>query len=76
GLEQGLELGKRAMILQLLELQIGELTDHLRKRISRLSIEQIEQLAAALLKFKSKTDLTEWLKSQTASAGQPANGKK
>jgi hypothetical protein len=65
GLEQGMEKGKRTMTLQLLELQIGELTDRLQKRLSRLSIEQIEQLAGALLKFKSKADLLAWLKSQT-----------
>lgn len=65
GLEQGMEKGKRTMTLQLLELQIGELTDRTQKRLSRLSIEQIEQLAGALLKFKSKADLLAWLKSQT-----------
>ncbi|MGH9840722.1 MAG: DUF4351 domain-containing protein [Blastocatellia bacterium] len=63
--QEGLEQGKRTMTLHLLQLQVGELTDRLQKRLSRLSIEQIEQLAGALLKFKSKADLLAWLKSQT-----------
>ncbi len=72
GLEQGLEQGLgriRSLTLRQLETQVGELNDRLRKRLAKLSIEQIEQLAEALLKFDSKSDLNEWLK-----AHSPQNG--
>ena len=66
GLEKGRGLGMRDLTLRQLQLQIGALTDRVQKRLAKLSPEQVQQLGEALLKFKSKSDLTEWLKAQAA----------
>lgn len=74
GVELGLERVRRITQRQL-EIKIGELGVRLYKRIAKLSIEQVEQLAEALLKFESKSDLDEWLKAnppQKAATRKPA----
>ena len=67
-LEKGQDLGMRNLTLRQLQLQIGELSDRVRKQLGKLSTEQVEQLAEALLKFKSRADLTEWLKAHPPQA--------
>ncbi len=53
--------GERAVVLRLLARRFGELSVRDRKRIERLSIEQLDELAVALLDFASKSDLKTWL---------------
>ncbi len=68
GLEQGLEQGReeqRTFVLQQLAHRIGELGATLQNKLARLSHKQVEALGLALLDFKSKADLTAWLKEQT-----------
>jgi Domain of unknown function (DUF4351) len=59
----------RGLTLRLLESKVGALADRLQKQLDKLSVEQVEQLAVASLKFESKADLTNWLK-----AHPPQNG--
>lgn len=76
--QRGQDLGMRNLTLRQLQLQIGELSDRVRKQLGKLSTEQVEQLAEALLKFKAKSDLTEWLKAHPPQASQtrkPAHGR-
>ena len=75
GLAQGATQGMRTLMLRLLEAQIGVLTDRARKQLAKLSTEQVAQLAEALLKFKSKTDLTKWLQAHPPQPlRKPVNG--
>ncbi|MUH00849.1 Rpn family recombination-promoting nuclease/putative transposase [Scytonema sp. UIC 10036] len=54
--EEALQLIKR-----LLQRRIGKVSQKLHKRINRLSVEQLENLAEALLDFGSEEDLATWL---------------
>lgn len=68
-IQQGLLLGaeqeranRRSYILRLLQRQIGEISESLSKKLSRLPMEQMDALGEALLDFESKSDLTFWLR--------------
>jgi predicted transposase/invertase (TIGR01784 family) len=61
GLEQGLEQGQRSLILRLLEQKIGVLSPQQRDHIATLTLEQLGNLAIALLNFSDQTDLQNWL---------------
>ncbi|MCU0551756.1 MAG: Rpn family recombination-promoting nuclease/putative transposase [Leptolyngbya sp. Prado105] len=61
GLEQGLEQGQRSLILRLLEQKIGSLSQQERDHISTLNLEQLGNLAIALLNFSTQNDLENWL---------------
>lgn len=54
--EQTLEV-----VMRQLRRRIGNLSQQLSKRISQLSIEQLENLAEALLDFSTEGDLVVWL---------------
>ena len=65
GLEEGLEEGRRreasALALRQLERRCGSLEVPTSSRIEALSLPQLEELALALLDFKSAEDLQTWL---------------
>lgn len=58
--EEALEL-----IMRQLRRRIGNMDQQLQERISQLSIEQLENLAEALLDFSSQADLTTWLQDKS-----------
>ncbi len=60
--ELGVTVGIFDTTFRLLRSKIGPLGDRLQNQIDLLSLEQVKQLGIALLKFESKTDLTNWLK--------------
>ena len=55
------EEGQNIALLQL-ETKFGSLSRVVRQQIERLVTEQVEALCKALINFKSKQDLTQWLK--------------
>lgn len=63
GLEQGVELGKRELLLKLLNKRFGPLDDDSVARIGLLNIETLEKLGEDFLDFKSISDLKAWLNS-------------
>ena len=63
GLETGLERGEKTLIIHLLERRFGNLSDDVEERINNLSLHQTESLGEALLDFKTKEDLMNWLDS-------------
>lgn len=60
GRQEGREEAARALILRLLSRTLGELPNPLRERISRLSLDELEQLSEALLDFATLEDLRAW----------------
>jgi hypothetical protein len=54
--------GKVEAAISLLTQQIGQISEAITKRISRLSPEKVDALLNALLDFKSKADLDLWLR--------------
>jgi predicted transposase/invertase (TIGR01784 family) len=58
--------GKLDMVLNLLELNCGQLKIELVREVTALRIEQLEALGAALLKFKKVKDLEKWLHENSA----------
>ena len=58
GIERGLKQGKLELVMLLLESRFGPLSPAIKTRISRLSIEQLENLGEAILEFASMSDLT------------------
>lgn len=61
GIEQGREQGEIAVILRLLTRRFGPLTPAIETQIRNLSLEQLDNLADALLDFQTETELQEWL---------------
>lgn len=51
-----------------LRRRIGNLSPQLQERISQLSIEQLENLAEALLDFSTEGDLVAWLQDNLTQA--------
>ena len=66
GLQQGLQQGQQAgyanIILLQARLRFARLSPPTEKQIQALSLAQLEQLAVALLNFKTSKDLTAWLR--------------
>jgi predicted transposase YdaD len=62
GVQQGMQVGERKVILRQLERLVGKLSPRARKQVEILSVEQLESLSEDLLSFKTKSDLTNWLK--------------
>ncbi|MEP7338594.1 MAG: DUF4351 domain-containing protein, partial [Acidobacteriota bacterium] len=58
--------GKIELTLKQLSRQIGELSATMQKRLRRLSAEQLDELAEALLDFERKSDLSQWLRDKVA----------
>jgi hypothetical protein len=61
---------ERELVLRLLANRIGALSKSAQAGIARLSIEQVENLALALLDFKKPGDLTHWLQEYAATNGK------
>ena len=53
--------GELSLILRQLNRKVGELSQEIRQRIEALSLEELENLAEALLDFTSMNDLHVWL---------------
>lgn len=72
GLEQGIEKGRQQgeilVILKQLERRFGRVSQASVKRIEKLPLESIEELAVALLDFEKPSDLTAWLKANAPAA--------
>jgi len=58
---EGRHAGEQALTLRQLHKKLGPLPENLVNQIQSLSLEQLEQLAEALLEFESLTDLVRWL---------------
>ncbi|MCC5667497.1 DUF4351 domain-containing protein [Nostoc sp. CHAB 5784] len=56
------------VVMRLLRRRIGNLSPQLQERISQLSIEQLENLAEALLDFSTEGDLVAWLQDNLTQA--------
>lgn len=54
--------GKIELSLKLLSQRLGELSAAIQKRLRKLSDDQIDALALALLDFQTKSELNRWLK--------------
>jgi predicted transposase YdaD len=64
GEQRGEQIGaqrERALVLRQLTKQVGELPQQIRARIDALSLEELENLAVALLDFEALVDLEVWL---------------
>jgi hypothetical protein len=70
GLQQGIRQGKQeealALIMRQLPKRIGTVAPELQERIRQLSLNQLEDLAEALLDFSDTADLVNWLDSQAS----------
>jgi predicted transposase YdaD len=62
GLQEGAMQEARKVALRQLEIRFGNLSVSARRRIERLDLEQLEGLCEDLLDFKTRDDLTRWLK--------------
>ena len=62
GARQGAEQEARKVAMRQLEHRFGKLSQTTRREITRLGVDALEALCDALLDFKSKADLTRWLK--------------
>ncbi len=58
---QGRQEGELAVIMRQLNRRIGSITPELQERIRQLSLNQLEDLAEALLDFSDVADLVAWL---------------
>jgi hypothetical protein len=65
GLQQGLQQGQVELILRQLDRRLGTISPENQSRIRQLSLEQLENLADAVLDFTSAAELTAWLQAQT-----------
>ncbi|PIG90719.1 DUF4351 domain-containing protein [Gloeocapsopsis sp. IPPAS B-1203] len=61
GEQQGREVEGRSLVLRQLNRRVGELPQDLQTQIESLSLEQLENLAEALLDFQEITDIDAWL---------------
>ncbi|ELR99443.1 DUF4351 domain-containing protein, partial [Gloeocapsa sp. PCC 73106] len=61
GIEQGIEQGKKSLVIRQLKRRLGEIPVHLETEIRSLPLEAVERLGEALLDFQSLEDLVSWL---------------
>jgi flagellar biosynthesis/type III secretory pathway protein FliH len=61
GVKQGQQKQAQSLVLRMLRKRLGTLEEHVQNRIMQLPVEQLEELAEALLDFASPSDLTAWL---------------
>jgi hypothetical protein len=66
GIEQGKQEGEVAIILRLIKRRLGTVSPELQEKISSLSVNQLEDLAEALLDFSSEANLVTWLENYAA----------
>lgn len=62
----------RTIALRMIERRCGKPTTTVRWRIEQLTREQLEALCEATLDFRSKVDVTQWLKQHAAGVRQQA----
>jgi hypothetical protein len=62
GIEQGMRKGTAALTVRQLQARLGPLDARTRARIGRLPVESLEDLGVALLEFRTRKDLTAWLR--------------
>jgi predicted transposase YdaD len=60
----GLKQGLKQFAVKLLTRKFGKVTLKMVKQLDKLSAEQLEELAEAVLDFEKVADLEEWLKSK------------
>jgi DNA repair photolyase len=60
-MEQGVKRGKSDLVLRMLRKRFGSLDAESEGRVGQLSVEQLEELAEALLDFSAPSDLATWL---------------
>lgn len=63
-MEQGIQQGIQrevTLVLRLLNRRFGNLNATLEERVRGLSVDQLENLAEAVLDFSTETDLVNWL---------------
>jgi predicted transposase YdaD len=61
GIETGIEIGQRLLILRQLNSRFGSMSGNLQTQVESLSLNQLESLSEALLNFNSFDDLRNWL---------------
>ncbi len=61
GIEQGIDRGKREMVLRILKRRFRNLSSTFENQINQLSLENLETLGDDLLDFQSEEDLENWL---------------
>ena len=62
--QEGQEDGARSLVIRLLNRRFNSISPELRAQIESLDLEQVEDLAEALLDFQSLTDLNTWRMAQ------------
>jgi len=62
--EEGREEGEQKVIIRQLNRRIGELKPSVIEQIRKLPVEQLEELAEALLDFSTVANLEQWLSSR------------
>ena len=61
GRREGWREGQLGLVQLLMQQKLGKVTQTQMKRVDRLTLEQLERLAIALLSFETKKDLKGWL---------------
>ena len=61
GLQEGRREGEQQIVLRLLKRRWGSVAPASEKKVRRLSVQQLESLAEALMEFSSPADLESWL---------------
>ena len=65
GLEQGMQREGANVVLRQLNRRIGSVAPNVKSQIKGLSVEQLEELAEALLDFETEANLLDWLSNNT-----------
>ena len=68
GRQEGRQEGEVSLILRLLNRRVGSVPDTQIQQIGGLAVEQLEELAEALLDFTDLADLVDWLAQQLESS--------
>ena len=64
GEREGRRQGQSGLVQLLIQQKLGKVAQIQMKRVDRLTLEQLERLAIALLSFETKKDLKDWLDGQ------------
>ncbi|NOT61429.1 MAG: DUF4351 domain-containing protein [Acidobacteria bacterium] len=66
GLKLGKVEGKLELALKILSKKLGALSADVKKKLQKLTSEQLDELALSVSDFQSKTELQQWLKQQSS----------
>jgi predicted transposase YdaD len=61
GIQEGRTEGERELVMLLLTEKLGNVSTEVSEEIAVLSVDKLQELAKALLRFGSMADLTGWL---------------